>query len=387
MSDWEEEEELEDQLDDLSLHDDAAAEEDFPALTSSAPAPSATPPVQPTVAASPWNKLFKPTSPSLSAPPVQPVRLPVVKRLETHSNPASPSLPATVQADEAKASTAGSNSIAASTASSASFSPLPSSAYFPTPVTHLILDSGAFISGQSLTTYGPHCTYITLPAVKTELRDTASQHRFNTFPFPLTLRTPPPEAIAAVTAFAAQTGDRRSLSAVDVSVLAMAWQVEREVNGGRWLKEKVEGRNEQAIEAILASKGQTTTIAADGQHTQVHNTEQLDDDEDEAEEDADSEHVEGEWEQPSSIATAETKDDSSEWREQKEDTADNDGEGKWITPDNLHQQADYSAHQQPATDHPSSVATITTDYAMQVCPTHSTHSWAAGCVWCVLLGW
>ena len=243
-----------------------------------------------------------------------------------------------------------------------------SSAPFPaspaSSLTHLILDSGAFITGHLLTTYGPHCTYITLPAVKAELRDTASQHRFATFPFPLTLRTPPPEAVAAVSAFAAQTGDRTALSPVDISVLAMAWQVEKEVNCGKWLKNKVEGRNEQAIEAILASKGQTTTIAADGKQSHVEESEQqvdeVDDDEDEEEQD----DSEGEWAQP---ASAETKDGASQWPEQKEATADDDdGEGQWITPDNIHQQADYSKHSQPAADHPSSVATITTDYAMQV---------------------
>ena len=78
-------------------------------------------------------------------------------------------------------------------------------------------------------------------------------------------------------------------------MLAVAWQVEKEVNGGRWLKEKVEARNEQAIEAILASKGQTTTIAADGQPTPLHNSEQMDnqEDEEEAVEESDDSEVNG----------------------------------------------------------------------------------------------
>ena len=371
MSRWDEE----DQLEDSALHDDVAAEEadDFPALVSSTLAPSVVPSSHTATTTSPWNKLFKQASPSLSAPPAQPVRLPFINKLDGNTASASLTSTTTQVKGSATASTAASdacNSAVASSSATASSSSSASSTSASTSVTHLILDTGAFISGQVLTTYGPHCTYITLPAVKAELRDPVSQHRFSTFPFPLTLRTPPAEAIAAVSAFAAQTGDRRSLSAVDVSVLAMAWQVEREVNGGRWLKEKVEGRNEQAIEAILASRGQTTTIAADGKQTQLEeDSEQLDDDLDQEDDDAgqdDAQDSEGEWEQPTAAAAAETKADSSQWQEQKESPTDDDGEGRWITPDNLHQQADLSAQRPLASDHPSSVATITTDYAMQV---------------------
>ena len=80
MSHWEEEDELEDELNDLSVADDATPEEDFPALTSAAPASSAVPSSQSAATASSWNKLFKQPSPSLSTPPVQPIHLPLVKQ-------------------------------------------------------------------------------------------------------------------------------------------------------------------------------------------------------------------------------------------------------------------------------------------------------------------
>ena len=246
-------------------------------------------------------------------------------------------------------------------------------------MSHLILDTGAFISGATLTSYGPSCVYLTPVQVTQELRDEASLHRFRTFPYPIVTRQPSAEAVQAVTAFAQLTGDYATLSVTDVLVLALVWQVEKEVNGAQFVKERPPAINEAAVNALIHNRGQATTLPTPpptASSSQLPPEAVFDDRSHPGAED-DGEDQEGE-----------EDDEGGEGDEEEESTSEeeDDGEGQWVTPENLHHQADHSARQRDDSVHPSSVAIITTDYAMQVrphptrtlSPSSSSSQW-----WCV----
>ena len=388
MTSWEE---LDAEVDALHLHAPNSSqqrEEDFPSL-SNTPSPSTnqpTPGPLPRTAPSPspWTKLFAspsaPPSSSTGATPVrpsltssQPIVLPFVHKQPVLVASAQPDPPSS--SSYPPSSTPTPPSPAPASASVPSFLPTASSAASSPSVSHLILDTGAFITGASLTTYGPSCVYLTPSQMAAELRDEASLHRYRTFPFPILTRQPTAEAVAAVTSFAQLTGDAASLSVTDLLVLALAWQTEKQVNGTNYLKERPSAINEQAVAAIISSGGQPTELSADKPEAQSegddrpaadlpgwddagdagHENEDDGEGEDEEEEDQEEEEEVAQEEPAADAAVA---------------TGEDDGEGVWITPDNLHQHAEHSARQRVSLAHPSSVATITTDYAMQV--THST---------------
>lgn len=68
-----------------------------------------------------------------------------------------------------------------------------------------------------------------------EIRDPVARARVQTTVLPfLTIRSPKPESVKAVSEFAKKTGDLGVLSGPDVKVLALAYEVECERNGGDW---------------------------------------------------------------------------------------------------------------------------------------------------------
>ncbi|KAK4198863.1 Nin one binding Zn-ribbon like-domain-containing protein [Triangularia verruculosa] len=75
----------------------------------------------------------------------------------------------------------------------------------------------------------------TIPAVVSEIRDEATRSRYQTTLAPfIKLRTPGPESMAFVTAFARRTGDLQVLSKPDLQLLALTYELEVERNGGDW---------------------------------------------------------------------------------------------------------------------------------------------------------
>ncbi|KJE91960.1 ribosome biogenesis protein Nob1 [Capsaspora owczarzaki ATCC 30864] len=95
----------------------------------------------------------------------------------------------------------------------------------------LVVDSAAFIKGAPLERMGREI--YTLHEVVSELRDERTRERLQ-LPqlYTLKYRDPSDEAIAAVTSFASKTGDIRSLSQVDLKVMALTWMFEKERKGG-----------------------------------------------------------------------------------------------------------------------------------------------------------
>ncbi|XP_075045214.1 RNA-binding protein NOB1 [Mixophyes fleayi] len=95
-----------------------------------------------------------------------------------------------------------------------------------TKVLHVVADAGAFIRNAVLQEIGTHI--YTVREVVTEIRDKATRRRLAVLPYQLIFREPRAEHIQLVTEFAKKTGDYASLSANDIKILALTYQLEVE---------------------------------------------------------------------------------------------------------------------------------------------------------------
>ncbi|XP_063801533.1 RNA-binding protein NOB1 [Pseudophryne corroboree] len=103
-----------------------------------------------------------------------------------------------------------------------------------TRVLHVVADSGAFLRNAVLQEIGIHI--YTVREVVNEIRDKATRRRLAVLPYELLFREPRPESIQLVTEFSKKTGDYASLSATDIKVLALAYQLEAEHVGPDHIK-------------------------------------------------------------------------------------------------------------------------------------------------------
>ncbi|KAI5807085.1 Nin one binding Zn-ribbon like-domain-containing protein, partial [Geopyxis carbonaria] len=110
----------------------------------------------------------------------------------------------------------------------------------------LVLDAGPILSSAAApSTYLTAADRIyTTPSVVAEIRDEAARSRFETLwkPF-VNVRSPKPASVKAVADFSKRTGDYQVLSATDLGLAALAWELEIEVAGGEWRMRKVPGQN------------------------------------------------------------------------------------------------------------------------------------------------
>ncbi len=90
----------------------------------------------------------------------------------------------------------------------------------------LVIDSGPIIRLTGLSTLRDRGRrYYTVPGVLQEIRDAKARDHLDQLPFDLVAREASAEGIYAVTQFARQTGDYHSLSAVDLHVLALVYDL------------------------------------------------------------------------------------------------------------------------------------------------------------------
>ncbi|KFY19976.1 hypothetical protein V493_07780 [Pseudogymnoascus sp. VKM F-4281 (FW-2241)] len=115
----------------------------------------------------------------------------------------------------------------------------------PKPIHSLVLDAAPIITNTPpiSTLLTQATTLYTVPHVLAEIRDVAARSRLETTLLPfLTLRTPRPASVKAVTDFARRTGDLEVLSRPDVLVLALSYELEVERNGGDWRLRSMPGQ-------------------------------------------------------------------------------------------------------------------------------------------------
>lgn len=267
------------------------------------------------------------------------------------------------------------------------------------PVHTVILDTGAIIRNHPTvsTLLAQSENIVTIPAIITEIRDAATRTRVETqlMPF-LTIRSPQPASVKFVTDFARKTGDLDVLSKPDVQILALAYELECERNGGDWRLRRNPGQKGlNGKPPVKIEEGKTEEKEAD----KAEEKEEL-----KQEEQAKSEEIqegvpleespkdvsveESPKEEPAveteealakeikeepvqqlsndlaatSLAEAPTPEEA-----EASDPGD-DSDGDWITPSNLkkHQQKDASGSTEEASSQTTlQVATLTTDFAMQ----------------------
>ncbi|XP_078101260.1 RNA-binding protein NOB1 isoform X1 [Sander vitreus] len=108
----------------------------------------------------------------------------------------------------------------------------------PTLVSHVVADAGAFLKKASLQDIGSNI--YTLRDVVDEIRDKPTRRSLAFLPYTLIFKEPHPEHIRLVTEFSKKTGDYPSLSATDIKVLALTYQLELEHVGSQHLKKEPE---------------------------------------------------------------------------------------------------------------------------------------------------
>ncbi|XP_076659351.1 RNA-binding protein NOB1 [Halictus rubicundus] len=96
-------------------------------------------------------------------------------------------------------------------------------------VQYLIVDTSAFIRNAALQDIG--INIITEQDVVNEVTNKRQLRRLVVLPYDLVIQTAHPESIKFVTEFAKKTGDYTSLSATDIKVIALTYQLEKEKVG------------------------------------------------------------------------------------------------------------------------------------------------------------
>ncbi|BCR98938.1 rRNA-binding endoribonuclease [Aspergillus luchuensis] len=251
------------------------------------------------------------------------------------------------------------------------------------PVHTIVLDAGPILKNTPpLSTLLAQCEELLItPSVVSEIRDPDARQRVETLYLPfLKQRTPSPKSVSVLSEFARKTGDRAVLSKTDIEVLALAYEIECERNGGDWRLRSVPGqkqvngkppvKEEKAEEKGEEAKGETEGETA-------HKEENKDEG---AEVDAVAEDLKNAslGEETSTQETAAqnapgeaqaeepTPQDADDVQEEEDDGDDSDG--GWITPSNLKKrQARDEASSAAAAPEPKvmQVATMTTDFACQ----------------------
>jgi len=93
-------------------------------------------------------------------------------------------------------------------------------------IEHLIVDANAFLKTLPLQEMGENI--YTVPEVIAEIRDSTVRQRLQVLPYDLKLKEPLQENIQFITKFSKATGDYPSLSAVDIRLMALAYQLTKE---------------------------------------------------------------------------------------------------------------------------------------------------------------
>jgi len=129
-------------------------------------------------------------------------------------------------------------------------------------VKKVVLDSGVIIKGGRLEGLGQK--FWTIKEVLGEVKDSKARAVLDTLAFELEVREVDPAALVAVTHFAKLTGDYQRLSIVDLKVMALTYQMEKQFHGTAQLN--------TAPKPAMAKKAApmehaSTTIAEEGNNT------------------------------------------------------------------------------------------------------------------------
>jgi len=140
--------------------------------------------------------------------------------------------------------------------------PQPASGKF---VHSIVLDTSPLLNNTpSISTLLAKCEKLyTVPAILDEVKDVNARSRLETMVLPfLTIKTPESESIKLVSDFSRRTGDYSVLSKPDIQVLALAYELECERNSGNWKLRKTPGQK-----GLSGSPPETNNAITQNPHT------------------------------------------------------------------------------------------------------------------------
>lgn len=259
----------------------------------------------------------------------------------------------------------------------------------PKSVHTIVLDAGPILKNNPpLSTLLSRCEeLVTTPSVVAEIRDPDARQRLETMYLPfLKQRTPSPKSFAVLSEFAKKTGDRAVLSGTDIEVLALAYELECERNGGDWRLRSVPGQKrvngKPPVKPVEQQEGQqpectaTTDESAEDpavkEVTEDLKATTLETKEDES--NTENPTVPGpeaaEDNQAADLAVQDAQDEDEAGEVEDGAASESDG-GEWITPSNLkkRQARDEVGDATAASEvKVMQVATMTTDFAVSFGP-------------------
>ncbi|KAG0285447.1 Nin1 binding protein [Linnemannia gamsii] len=227
----------------------------------------------------------------------------------------------------------------------------------------LVLDTSPFLRGGASKLRALADKFYTIPEVLNEIRDKQARKDLDMLPFDIQVINPNESSVRAVAAFARKTGDSAVLSATDLRVLALTYQLEFENCGMKRIRvEPVRAnvqptgnkppatprRTKNSAKEITGDfedeEPTATTATEDNEQPEQGNTvleeeEESDDEEEAAVEDQDVQEISGKLK---NLSTEDGKTESAEQEETKTPAAteennndDDDDDGEWITPENV----------------------------------------------------
>ncbi|XP_055840941.1 RNA-binding protein NOB1 [Episyrphus balteatus] len=113
-------------------------------------------------------------------------------------------------------------------------------------IKYLVADTTAFINVVQLHEYAENI--LTVPDVIEEVKHKRQIRRLVVLPFDLQIREPHSECLKFVTEFSKKTGDYASLSAIDLKIIALTYELEKEHVGSDHIK------TQHCISRVVASK-------------------------------------------------------------------------------------------------------------------------------------
>nr|CAG4634851.1 EOG090X07WR [Alona affinis] len=226
-------------------------------------------------------------------------------------------------------------------------------------VVKLVADSAAFIKNAQMQDIA-EVVYTTRDVID-EIKCQATKQRLRVLPYEIKVIEPSPEAIVKVTEFSKKTGDYATLSATDIKVLALTYQLEVEANGPEHLKAEPQMKKSIVVGPRPPEANKVENIAGfhmpkkdDGIKDLAKQVENVAIQSEEGTDAARAEKQEDDDEEYSDVESGE--------EEEEEEDEDDDDEG-WITPGNIEQvkKGMNGVLETVQLD----VACITTDFAMQ----------------------
>ncbi|XP_035679616.1 RNA-binding protein NOB1-like [Branchiostoma floridae] len=133
-------------------------------------------------------------------------------------------------------------------------------------VEHVVVDSGAFIRNAPIRDIAENV--YSLQGVVSEIRDKETRQRLEVLPYQIAFKEPSVENVRQVTEFSKKTGDYPSLSAVDIKVLALTLQLEKQHVGTEHIKTEPEKKptyfaTQKPLERVTDLPGWVVTTKQD----------------------------------------------------------------------------------------------------------------------------